>query len=159
VKRSAFTLVELLIVIVIVAVLAAVAIPLFKKGQRESKEAALRRNLKLIRDAGARAEADTGGLTFPVSALDDATAPANGWRRARIGIAWTNTPVPPGSWRGPYLDRIPTNPFSNSNNYAGGQDNNPSIAWTHWSVQTFNPEYYYYPSTVVGSNGRPYREW
>jgi prepilin-type N-terminal cleavage/methylation domain-containing protein len=158
VEKRGFTLTELLIVIVIVAVLVAVAIPLFKKGRIEAREAALRRNLKLIRDAGARAEQDTG-LTVRVSDLDDVNPPTNGWRRARMGTAWTLTPIPAGTWRGPYLDRIPMNPFSNTNNYLGGQDDAPNVAWTHWSVQTFNPEYFYYPSRVVGSNGREYRQW
>ena len=71
----AFTLVELLVVIIIVSILAAVAIPRFSDSALKSKEATLRANLKLIREAGDRAEADTG-LIVPVSALASATASA-----------------------------------------------------------------------------------
>jgi prepilin-type N-terminal cleavage/methylation domain-containing protein len=154
----AFTLVELLIVIILVAILAAIAIPKFNDSALRSREASLRANLKLIRDAGSRAEADTG-LTFPVTALAQRTAPSSGWRRGRMNTSWTSVSVNASTWRGPYLSVVPVNPFSRNNSYAVTQINNASIAWTHHSAQTFNPEYYYYPSTRIGSNGRPYREW
>lgn len=156
--RKGFTLVELLVVIIVVAILAAIAVPRFSDSPLRSKEASLRANLNLIRLAADRAEADTG-LTFPVTALDDATAPAQGWERASMNTDWTLKSVPSGTWKGPYLSHIPTNPFTGGNTYSGGTMNSPNTAWTHYSKQSFNPSYLYFPSTKVGSNGKPYREW
>lgn len=153
-----FTLVELLIVIIIVAVLAATAIPRFSNSALRAKEAALRANLKLIREAGDRAEADTG-LTFAVSALTQTTAPATGWRRQAMNTTWPTVNLDASTWKGPYLRAVPYNEFSRNNTYTVGQTNNAAVAWTHESRQTYNSSYYSYPSTQVGSNGRPYREW
>ena len=154
----AFTLVELLIVIILIAVLAAIAIPRFSDSALKAKEATLRANLKLIREAGDRAEADTG-VVVPVSALMNATAPASGWRRQAMNTSWSTASVIASTWKGPYLHAIPFNDFSQNNTYSSGLTNSPTTAWTKFSIQSFNPSCYYYPSTKVGSDGRPYREW
>ena len=154
----AFTLVELCVVIIIVAVLAAIAIPRFSDSALRARESALQANLKLIRDAGDRAEADTG-VVVPVSALMSATAPASGWRRQAMNTSWSTASVNASTWRGPYLNAIPFNDFSRNITYSAGQTNSPTTAWTKFSIQSFNPSCYYYPSTKTGSNGRPYREW
>lgn len=156
--QQGFTLVELLIVIILIAVLAAIAIPRFSDSALRSNEASLRANLELIRIAEDRAEADTG-LTVAISALDDATAPASGWERGKMNTDWTVKSVPSGTWKGPYLSSIPTNPFTNSNTYTGGVTSSGTTAWTHYSKQGFNSSFIYFPSTSVGSNGKPYREW
>jgi len=49
--RSGFTLVELLIVVVILAILAAVVIPQFANASAEAKESSIRSNLATIRQA------------------------------------------------------------------------------------------------------------
>jgi hypothetical protein len=154
----AFTLVELLVVIIIVSILAAIAIPRFSDSALKAREASLRANLKLIREAGDRAEADTG-VVVPISALISATAPATGWQRQAMNTTWSTANVDASTWRGPYLRAIPFNDFSRNNTYSSGQTNTPTTAWTKFSIQSFNPSCYYHPSTRVGSNGRPYREW
>lgn len=84
----AFTLVELLIVIIIIAIFAALAIPKFSSSTKQSKEASLRANLKLIREAGDRCETDTG-QTVDLPFLASATPPATGWVRGPMGTNWT----------------------------------------------------------------------
>lgn len=69
--RRGFTLVELLVVIVVLAVLAAIVLPKFMNSSRRSKESALRSDLKLIRNQVSLFQADTG--TYP-KALTDLTA-------------------------------------------------------------------------------------
>lgn len=155
--RRAFTLVELLIAIVIVAVLATISIPKFAERSIKNKEAALRANLRIIREAGDRCEADTG-LTVDVTRLLQATPPANGWRRGKMGTNWPSRPINPSHWRGPYLNSVPINPILGTNKYVtGGGDS--TTAWTHYSNQSFNRHYYYYPSTTLSSVGSAYRTW
>ena len=50
-SESGFTLVELMIVMLVIGVLTAIAIPLFAAAIRNAKEAALKEDLHVIRDA------------------------------------------------------------------------------------------------------------
>ena len=50
-NRSAFTLVELMIVVVIIAVLSVVSVGYYRDSLRESQEAVVRNNLKTVRKA------------------------------------------------------------------------------------------------------------
>lgn len=156
-STRAFTLVELLVVIILVAVLAAIAVPKFGDSTVRAKEAQLMAQLKLLREAGDRAETDTG-LTFSPDALASANPPANGWRRGRMNSSWTQAAVPSGSWRGPYLNEVPLNPFTNTRTVINGNGENRG-AWTHWSAQSFNSSYFFFASRTRGSDGREYREW
>lgn len=155
--RKGFSLVEMLIVIIVVAIIAAIAIPRFGDSSRRSKEAALRANLKLIREAGDRAEQDTG-LTFDVTTLAEATAPATGWKRGAMGTNWSTASVDASRWRGPYLLSMPVNPITGQSNYVTGKSSG-DFAWTHYSNQSFNKNYLFFPSTMVGSDGTQYRTW
>lgn len=101
-SRKAFTLVELLIVIIIIAVLAAIAIPKFSNSSTRSKEAALRSNLKLVRNAVELFRADTGLLPSALADLSATTAPANG-----LNSSAASTAITASDWRGPYLQEVP----------------------------------------------------
>lgn len=65
-KNRGFSLVELVIVIVILGVIAAIAIPRISSGSKNAGEAALRANLQSIRNAIDWYASDHGG-TFPGS--------------------------------------------------------------------------------------------
>lgn len=152
-----FTLVELLVVIIVVSILAAIAIPKFMQSGLRSKEASLMANLKLIREAGDREEADTG-VTVDLTDLTSATPPAKGWRRGPMNTDWPEVSIKPSTWKGPYLLAVPINPITGNNYYAtGGRDF--TAAWTHYTKQTYNPNYYFFPSNLVGSNGVAYKSW
>ena len=102
--KSAFTLVELLIVIIIVAILAAIAIPKMRDGWERAEESRLKALLKLRREAVERFRQDTG--VFP-AALGDIlvkNAPVSG-----LDSNGNTKPIPPGSFQGPYLQ-----PFSDA---------------------------------------------
>ena len=155
-RGKGFTLVELLIVIIVIAILAAIAIPKFATSTQRSKEASLRKCLRILREAGDRCEADTG-LTVDATDLLRSSAPGFGWKRGQMGTAWPKIAIDPTSWKGPYLDAIPVNPITGLSNYITG--GNSTAAWTHFSAQAFNSSYFYFPSTATGINGTQYRTW
>ncbi len=112
-KSWAFTLVEILIVIVILAILAAIIVPRFANASDEAKEAALVFSIRIIRKQinlytlqhggqGPHLD-DRGQVGFP-----DPTRRMTERTDARGRLD------PAGSY-GPYLDSWPANPFSASN--------------------------------------------
>ncbi|MHB9022616.1 MAG: type II secretion system protein [Armatimonadota bacterium] len=108
-RRRGFTLIEMLIVIVVIAILALIVIPRLLSAGRKAKEATLRANLHQLRNAIATFEADTG--VYPGD-LDDLVAATEG--------DLTVTGAPAGTYKGPYLTTsgglggsgIPQNPFA-----------------------------------------------
>lgn len=100
-------MVELLIVIIIIAVLAAVVVPKFTQSSTKSKEAALRADLKIIRNAVELFRADCGSYPESTSSLSSTTAPPTG-----KDSAGTDIPIEPADWKGPYLDSSPIDPMT-----------------------------------------------
>jgi len=105
--RQAFTLVELLVVIVVLAVLAAIVLPKFMDSGKRSKESALRSDLKLMRNAVTLFQADTGLYPKTLADLAATTAPAKGLDSAGAEQSLTAT-----DWHGPYVQEVPTDPIS-----------------------------------------------
>lgn len=108
----AFTLVELLLVLVILAVLAMVVVPKFTGRREQANEAAARTGLSNIETALDAFEVDYGRFPDSLEAL-------------------LNPPVIPGSTqqRRPYLNKMPVDPWGNPFVYrypgthsAGGYD-------------------------------------
>ncbi|NQU20146.1 MAG: type II secretion system protein [Candidatus Nealsonbacteria bacterium] len=108
-NRNAFTLIELLIVVTIIAVLTAVIIPQFSTSTEDASESSLQHNLRSLRALVGVYEADHAGRYPSVAKFaEQMTAPTN----ATGGTT--------GETRyGPYLhDEIPENPFNHSNTIA-----------------------------------------
>ena len=105
--KKGFTLVELLIVIIIIAVLAAIAIPKFSNSSTRSKESSLRANLKLVRNAIDLFRADTNAYPADMAGLTTSTTSGLNTAAAKCTIAATD-------WRGPYLQTVPVDPVSGS---------------------------------------------
>jgi len=97
-----FTLVELLIVIVILAVLAAIAIPRFMNSGSRSKEASLHGDLKLCRNAIQTFQNDTSAYPASISDLTATTAPTSGVD----GTAGGSKAIAPSDFHGPYMVAI-----------------------------------------------------
>lgn len=104
---SGFTLVELLIVIIIIAVLAAIAIPKFSNSSTRSKESALKADLNLFRNATELFKGDTGLYPAAMADLAAATAPATGRDSAGASIA-----IIAADYKGPYVQRLENDPVS-----------------------------------------------
>lgn len=101
-KRRAFTLVELLIVVIILGILAAVVIPQFSDASTDARVSSLVTNLATIR----------GQLEFYKMQHNGAYPTLIGF--AAQMTAGTKADGTAGTAFGPYLQRIPNNPFSNT---------------------------------------------
>lgn len=101
-KRSAFTLVELLIVVIILGILAAVVIPQFSDASTDARLSSLQTNLQTIR-----------GQIELYKHQHNGTPPslANFAAQMTQKTNADGTVSPTGKF-GPYLQRIPTNPFT-----------------------------------------------
>ncbi|MDH7601011.1 MAG: type II secretion system protein GspG [Armatimonadota bacterium] len=109
VRRRGFTLVELLVVIVVLAVLAAIVLPKFMDSSKRSKESALRSDLKLLRNAIGLFYTDTGAYPKTLSDLAATSAPAKG-----LDSSGNEVSINAADWHGPYLQEVPNDPISGS---------------------------------------------
>jgi general secretion pathway protein G len=129
-----FTLVELLIVIIIIAILAAIAIPKFADSSLRSKQAALKADLKLYRNAIELFKSDCGSYPATLNDLAATSAPANG-----LDSAGATKAITLSDWKGPYLQAVETDPISGS-----------AFTYTTTSPGVGN---------VISSAGSPYSTW
>ena len=117
-KNQGFTLVEILIVVVILGILAAIVIPQFSQASSEARESSLKSNLQSIRSQielyriqhNDLIPADSAALTTGLTTRTDID-----------GAAWVDQATS-GSPYGPYMTRIPVNPFTQTNVIADASD-------------------------------------
>ena len=107
-RRTGFSLIELVIVIVILAVISAIALPRISRGAKAADESALGQNLSVLRSAVELYSAEHGG-TFPgadgqvdtlinqLTKYSDKSGTTADAKNSATGIIY-----------GPYLHRIPT---------------------------------------------------
>jgi prepilin-type N-terminal cleavage/methylation domain-containing protein len=102
-REGGFTLIELMIVVVIIGVLAAIAIPNFQHLIKRSKEASVRGNVHCVQ-IGIEAYAADHSAVYPVQADDAALQallphgeyPENPFTRAPTNVPWNADPADPG---------------------------------------------------------------
>jgi general secretion pathway protein G len=95
-RLRGFTLVEILIVVIIVSIIAAIAIPRYVDQGLKSKEASVRHQLRLLRDAVAKFHADTNRYPLQLDDLAASTPPA-------LGLTSLGVTTPVSGYRGPYI--------------------------------------------------------
>jgi type II secretory pathway pseudopilin PulG len=116
--RSGLTLGELVIVVFILGILAALVIPLFSQGTRQASEAALMNNLREVRAAIAAYRVEHLGV-WPGHPNGDTTLDVTEkalraqllTRTYTTGVSVPDGATPIDRTYGPYLREIPENPF------------------------------------------------
>lgn len=106
-QERGFTLVEMLLVITIIGILAALVIPKMMGRSEQARQAAVRADISAIKTSLDSFEVDSG--FYPNNLTD-----------------LTQQPRDSKNWRGPYLDKIPQDPWGSPYVYAypGKQNGN-----------------------------------
>ncbi len=130
--KSGFTLVEILIVVVILGILAAIVIPQFTDASTDAKVSNMKSDLQTVRsqiELYKIQHNDTlptaGGLTFS-NAMTQYTNVAGD----------TASATPADGYMGPYLQKIPTNPWNSKNSVATAATDPGSAADNGWFFNT-----------------------
>jgi general secretion pathway protein G len=120
-KRNGFTLVEILIVVVILGILAAIVIPQFSDASEEAKLSSLVSDLQTIRSQiqlyKVQHHHGTANLPGTVSGVDFEESMTT--YTIADGTS-AGTQAPGDGVYGPYLLKIPTNPFTDANAVTAG---------------------------------------
>src|SRR5262245_60103146 len=118
-NRRAFTLVELLIVVIILGILAAIVVPQFTSASTDSQTSSLTENLRIMRGQIELYKAQHMGV-YPTAAnfVTQMTQKTN---------ADGSTSGSPNL--GPYIQRVPTNPFRSPPDAGLGTGSVGSSAW------------------------------
>jgi general secretion pathway protein G len=137
-KHRGFTLIEMLIVIVVIAILALIVIPRLLGAGRKAKEATLRGDLHQLRNAIQQFEADCGDYPANIDQLQTVPSGGNGGTGIALDVA---------GWQGPYL-RTPD----------GGLPKDPFTTAADWEY-TGATGHVRSASTLTAINGEAYNTW
>ncbi|MBU6409807.1 MAG: type II secretion system major pseudopilin GspG [Verrucomicrobia bacterium] len=113
-RRRAFTLVEMLLVVTIIGILAALVIPKMVGRSEQARETAARADISSIKTALDAFEVDNG--YYPKTLQGLIQQPSN-----------------TKNWHGPYLDSIPQDPWGNPYSYEYPGKHNPN-SFDLWSA-------------------------
>jgi general secretion pathway protein G len=140
-KHKGFTLIEMLIVIVVIAILALIVIPRLLGAGRKAKEATLRGDLHQLRNAIQQFEADMGDYPATLDQLVVAKT------AAPSGQGGTGLDLDSAGYQGPYLRTAD-----------GGLPEDPFTSAPDWTYDGTTGEVHS-ASTLNGLDGTAYNVW
>jgi general secretion pathway protein G len=111
--RTAFTLVEILIVVVILGILAAIVIPQFTSASNDARDSGLKSDLQTARSQLQLYK--TQHLERWPSLKEDGTADTGNFLARMTGKTDQDGKINAAGVYGPYMMKWPTNPFAASN--------------------------------------------
>jgi len=155
-----FTLVEILIVVVILAILAALVVPQFSDAARVSRENVLKEDLRYLRSQIMVYEAQHNGVAPGYPNGDTAQAPDAATFLAQMSQKTNASGQVGASYPlGPYLSRMPDNPLNGLNTIRVVDAWPNAAAGTHGWVDM--PGALRIAADAVGADGdgRPYFEY
>lgn len=125
-KNKGFTLVEILIVVVILGILAAIVIPQFSDASTQSKVSSVASSVQTMRSQISLYKIQHNDDPPILAGLQaDATTAGTGQLTGTTNAAGETS----GSDFGPYLQSIPKNPFNNSNSIAAADGE--GVGWVY----------------------------
>jgi general secretion pathway protein G len=156
-SQRAFTLLELIIVITILSVLTAAAVPMVKNTVKREREAELRLDLRMMRQAIDRYKKlfdDTNGAAIPIELKTPSGYPKD-LKTLEDGFIPANVVGTSGS-KIRFLRRIPVDPLTGTKDWGlrAYKDDPDSSSWGGddvWDV--------YSKSDGTALNGTRYRDW
>lgn len=107
--RSGFTLVEILIVVIILGILAAIVIPEFTDASTQAKESSLKSNLQAMRSQIELYKIQHNDNPPDFDTFEEQMTETSNGAGATSGSKLRDATYP----LGPYLQQIPVNPFNN----------------------------------------------
>ena len=149
-RKTGFTLLELLITLMVLAIISATAIPIMKNSQRRDKEIELYQTLRQMRDA-----IDNYKKAVEGGAINPPPAENYGYPES-LEILVEGAPKRSGTGSIPFLRKIPTDPITGRTEWSlrSINDDPNSTSWGGGSVFDVR-------STAKGTglNGIPYKDW
>lgn len=124
--RKGFTLVEILIVVVILGILAAIVIPQFSQASTQAKENSLASNLQTMRSQISLYKIQHNDIAPPADGFVSAMTLCSNQDGDTAAVAGVDREAYP---YGPYLQSIPNNPFVIGSPVAA---DNESLNAEHW---------------------------
>jgi len=163
-NQKGFTLIEMIVTFTILAILAAVAIPLARTAVKREKEIELRRNLRTIRDAidAYKKLADENKIKFEEKTegyppdLETLVEGIEVSGNTQADITQRNRTQTEDTKTMKFLRRIPKDPMTNSTDWGlrSYQDDPDSESWGGENVYDV-----YTKSLGIALDGTKYKEW